>query len=339
MIANPILRDEELERLRQVDSDVFQAHTIDTTWPVADGPDGLEARRRAHLRGGRRGARRRREHPRPLRPRRRAGARADPVAARGLGRAPPPRPRGHAAPGRAGRRVGRAAQRAQRRGADRLRRRRGQPVPDARDARRARRARLAAAGDDEGGGAAPRDEGDRQGPAEDDLEDGHLDDPVLLRRADLRGGRALERARRPPLHRHAVAHRRHRHRRARARDARPARARLPRQRGRAAAGRRPLRLAARRRAPPWNPETIALLQHAVRAGGYETYEEYSPLVNDDSARRSTLRGLLRFREPPRTAASRSTRSSRRRRSSSASRPARCRSARSRARRTRRSRSR
>jgi len=45
----------------------------------------------------------------------------------------------------------------------------------------------------------------------------------------------------------------------------------------------------------WNPETIALLQHAVRSGGYETYEQYSQAVNDDAARRSTLRGLLRFR--------------------------------------------
>ena len=45
----------------------------------------------------------------------------------------------------------------------------------------------------------------------------------------------------------------------------------------------------------WNPETIALLQHAVRHGGYETYEEYAQLVNDDSTRRSTLRGLMRFR--------------------------------------------
>ena len=45
----------------------------------------------------------------------------------------------------------------------------------------------------------------------------------------------------------------------------------------------------------WNPETIALLQHAVRHGGFGTYEEYAQAVNDDSARRSTLRGLLRFR--------------------------------------------
>ncbi|HEY6017952.1 MAG TPA: glutamate synthase central domain-containing protein, partial [Gaiellaceae bacterium] len=47
----------------------------------------------------------------------------------------------------------------------------------------------------------------------------------------------------------------------------------------------------------WNPETIALLQHSVRAGGWETYEQYAAEVNSDSARRSTLRGLLRFRFP------------------------------------------
>ncbi len=44
----------------------------------------------------------------------------------------------------------------------------------------------------------------------------------------------------------------------------------------------------------WNPETIALLQHAVRAGGYRTYEEYSRLVNEEAAHKSTLRGLLDF---------------------------------------------
>ncbi|MBI4883409.1 MAG: glutamate synthase large subunit [Actinobacteria bacterium] len=47
----------------------------------------------------------------------------------------------------------------------------------------------------------------------------------------------------------------------------------------------------------WNPETIALLQDAVRNGKFETYEAYSRAVNDDSVRRLTLRGLLRFREP------------------------------------------
>jgi glutamate synthase (NADPH/NADH) large chain/glutamate synthase (ferredoxin) len=45
----------------------------------------------------------------------------------------------------------------------------------------------------------------------------------------------------------------------------------------------------------WNPETIALLQHAVRHGGEQTYEEYAQLVNGDAARKATLRGLLEFR--------------------------------------------
>ena len=42
VIDNPILDDGQLERLRAVDSEVFRAATIDTTWAVADGPDGLE---------------------------------------------------------------------------------------------------------------------------------------------------------------------------------------------------------------------------------------------------------------------------------------------------------
>jgi glutamate synthase (NADPH/NADH) large chain/glutamate synthase (ferredoxin) len=49
----------------------------------------------------------------------------------------------------------------------------------------------------------------------------------------------------------------------------------------------------------WNPETIALLQHSVRANGdgsgAEKYKEYAALVNDDSSRRATLRGLMRFK--------------------------------------------
>ena len=46
----------------------------------------------------------------------------------------------------------------------------------------------------------------------------------------------------------------------------------------------------------WNPETIALLQHAVRHGGYATYEEYSRLVNDGrGARARRCAGCSRFR--------------------------------------------
>jgi hypothetical protein len=42
VIAQPILRNAELESLRQVDSSIFKAHTIDITWPAADGAAGLE---------------------------------------------------------------------------------------------------------------------------------------------------------------------------------------------------------------------------------------------------------------------------------------------------------
>src|SRR3712207_3875041 len=39
----PILRNAELEKLRQVDSAIFAARTLDTTWPVAEGPAGMDA--------------------------------------------------------------------------------------------------------------------------------------------------------------------------------------------------------------------------------------------------------------------------------------------------------
>jgi glutamate synthase domain-containing protein 2/glutamate synthase domain-containing protein 1/glutamate synthase domain-containing protein 3 len=45
----------------------------------------------------------------------------------------------------------------------------------------------------------------------------------------------------------------------------------------------------------WNPETISRLQHAVRSGSAETYEQYSSAVNAENARRATLRGAFRFR--------------------------------------------
>ena len=35
----------------------------------------------------------------------------------------------------------------------------------------------------------------------------------------------------------------------------------------------------------------------MRSGKAETYEEYSRIANGESARRSTLRGLMRFRFP------------------------------------------
>src|SRR5215218_5614187 len=48
----------------------------------------------------------------------------------------------------------------------------------------------------------------------------------------------------------------------------------------------------------WNPETIATVQHAVRYGGTPAYEQFSRMVNDESKRRATLRGLLGLNEAP-----------------------------------------
>jgi len=45
----------------------------------------------------------------------------------------------------------------------------------------------------------------------------------------------------------------------------------------------------------YNPDTIATLQHAVRAGNYKMFKQYSALVNDHSEKLCTIRGLLRFK--------------------------------------------
>ncbi len=46
----------------------------------------------------------------------------------------------------------------------------------------------------------------------------------------------------------------------------------------------------------WTPETITLLQQAVRSGDYETYRKYAERINNQAASLSTLRGMLEFRE-------------------------------------------
>jgi glutamate synthase (NADPH/NADH) large chain len=45
----------------------------------------------------------------------------------------------------------------------------------------------------------------------------------------------------------------------------------------------------------WTPDSIAKLQHATRAKSYATYKEYAQLINDQSQRMLTLRGLFAFR--------------------------------------------
>ncbi len=48
----------------------------------------------------------------------------------------------------------------------------------------------------------------------------------------------------------------------------------------------------------WTPDAIAKLQHAARAGKFETYKEYAQLINDQSRRHMTLRGLFEFKVDP-----------------------------------------
>ena len=184
----------------------------------------------------------------------------------------------------------------------------------------------------------------RQGPAQDDLQDGDLDDPVLLRRADLRGrrpGEGRSSTATSPAPRRASAASASTSSRARRSTATPA----------ACPARHDDLLpvggvyAWRRDGEHhmWNPETIALLQHAVRdrrtGDAQEKYDEYAAHgQRGRRAPRDAARPADASATDRRAGAARGGRAGRRR-SSSASPPARCRSARSPRRRTRRSRSR
>jgi glutamate synthase (NADPH/NADH) large chain len=45
----------------------------------------------------------------------------------------------------------------------------------------------------------------------------------------------------------------------------------------------------------WTPDVIAKLQHATRSGKFDTYKEYAALINDQSKRHMTLRGLFEIK--------------------------------------------
>src|SRR6185295_10560173 len=44
----------------------------------------------------------------------------------------------------------------------------------------------------------------------------------------------------------------------------------------------------------WTPDVIAKLQHSARQNSYTTYKEYAALINEQSRRQMTLRGLFEF---------------------------------------------
>ena len=46
----------------------------------------------------------------------------------------------------------------------------------------------------------------------------------------------------------------------------------------------------------WTPDSIAKLQHATRTNQYNTYKEYAALINDQTKRQMTLRGLFKLKK-------------------------------------------
>ncbi|WAW10839.1 glutamate synthase-related protein [Oxalobacter vibrioformis] len=48
----------------------------------------------------------------------------------------------------------------------------------------------------------------------------------------------------------------------------------------------------------FSPDAIATLQHSTRSNNYNTYKEFAQIINDQSRRQMTLRGLFEFRVDP-----------------------------------------
>lgn len=48
----------------------------------------------------------------------------------------------------------------------------------------------------------------------------------------------------------------------------------------------------------WTPDAIAKLQHSTRSNNFSTYKEYAQIINDQSKRHMTLRGLFEFKIDP-----------------------------------------
>ncbi len=48
----------------------------------------------------------------------------------------------------------------------------------------------------------------------------------------------------------------------------------------------------------WTPDAIAKLQHSARSNSYQTYKEYAHLINDQTKRHMTFRGLFEFKLDP-----------------------------------------
>ncbi len=217
-----------------------------------------------------------------------ARAVGDPPASHRQGAAHLHRPRGR-------NRVG--ARGASLRAARRLRRRGGAPVSRLRDAPRAANGPRAR-GPGRRKSLQELHQGDRQGPAQGDVQDGHLDLHVLHRRADLRGGRPARSAGREVLHRHHVQRRGHRRVRGRrGGDAHPPRGVRRRSGARRARSTRAAstRTACAAKSTCGRPTRSPSCSTRRARSSFATYKEYAQIINDQSRRHMTFRGLFEFR--------------------------------------------
>ena len=173
-------------------------------------------------------------------------------------------------------------------------------------------------------GAEELHQGDRQGRAEGDVQDGHLHLPVLLRRADLRRGRPVLGVRREVLHRHRHApSRASAWRRSPRRPCAATATPMATIRSIATCSMSAASYAFRLRGEDhaWTPESVANLQHAVRGNLPDDYAAFA--AGDQRAERAAAdHARPDAVQARRDSRSRSTRSSRPPRSSSASPPAR-----------------
>ena len=219
-VRQPILTNGDLEKIRSIGhtEDRFDTKTIDITYSATEGSAGMSGaverlcdRAESAVAGG---------YNIIVLSDRQVGSgshRHPGVAGDGFS-APSPDPQGPAYVGRAGRRVRRAARGASFLLPGRFRGRSDQPLSRLRYAARHACARRDAEGGRRLRSGVALHQVDRQGHPEGDVQDGNLDLPVLLRRADLRRGRAVHAVHRPVFHRDGDDDRRRRHGRSRCRD-------------------------------------------------------------------------------------------------------------------------
>ena len=181
----PVLDNDELTKIVKINRDGdlpgYATHVARGLYDVHGGAEALAGQVGRAVCGGVRGDRERRPDHRAVRPALDRRARADPDAAPDLGDPPSPGPGEDPDPGRSGGRGGRRPRGPPRRAADRLRRGRGEPVPRDRVASRTWLGHSVYVDIEPEKAVSERHQVARQGRAEGDDQDGHLDGRLVHR--------------------------------------------------------------------------------------------------------------------------------------------------------------